>query len=83
MLHLHPDLVDMSLAQDDGLPPKAPQLQGDLFAGGVATLAIPFDKLTRRGVFGRPTLASAEKGRRVLEVTVAELRRLVVDVWGT
>jgi creatinine amidohydrolase len=82
MLLLHPDLVDMSKAQDDGVPPEAPQLRGDLLGGGTATLAIPFNKLTRRGVFGRPTLASAEKGRRVLDVTTAELRQMVRHVWG-
>ena len=81
MLAFHPQLVNMELAVDDGLPPQAKALQGDLLGGPAAALAVPFAQLTRHGVFGRPTLATAEKGKRILEVTVAALRDLVTACW--
>jgi creatinine amidohydrolase len=81
MLAFHPDLVNMALAVDDGLPPSALPLQHDLLRGAAAALAIPMHRLTRRGVYGRPTLATAEKGRRILNETVAALRDLLVACW--
>jgi creatinine amidohydrolase len=81
MLALHPDLVNMALAVDDGLPPRAEPLQHDLLSGAAATLAIPMHRLTQHGVYGRPTLAKAEKGRRILQQTVAALRDLIVACW--
>jgi creatinine amidohydrolase len=81
MLALHPDLVNMALAVDDGLPPRAKPLQHDLLSGPAAALAIPMHRLTQHGVYGRPTLAKAEKGRRILQETVAALRDLIVACW--
>ena len=81
ILALHPGLVDMSAAKDDGLPPRAPQLKGDMLSGAAATFMPPFHQLTRHGVYGRPTLASAEKGGRLLrEITVA-LKEFIGAVW--
>ena len=81
MLAFHPDLVNMALAVDDGLPPQAKPLQHDLLSGAAAALAIPMHRLTQHGVYGRPTLAKAEKGRRILQETVAALRDLIVACW--
>jgi creatinine amidohydrolase len=81
MLALHPQLVNMALAVDDGLPPRAKQLQSDLLSGPAATLSLPMDRLTRDGVYGRPTLANAEKGRRILHETVCALRELIEACW--
>jgi creatinine amidohydrolase/Fe(II)-dependent formamide hydrolase-like protein len=38
-------------------------------------------RLTQHGVYGRPTLAKTEKGRRILQETVAALRDLIVACW--
>jgi creatinine amidohydrolase len=81
ILALHPDLVNMALAVDDGLPPSAKPLQHDLLSGPAAALAIPMHRLTQHGVYGRPTLANADKGRRILQETVAALRDLIVACW--
>jgi creatinine amidohydrolase len=81
MLALHPDLVNMALAVDDGLPPPAKPLQHDLLRGPAAALATPMHRLTQHGVYGRPTLATAEKGHRILQETVAALRDLIVACW--
>jgi creatinine amidohydrolase/Fe(II)-dependent formamide hydrolase-like protein len=39
------------------------------------------DRITQHGVYGRPTLATAEKGRRILQEIVAALRELIVTCW--
>lgn len=81
MLLLHPELVDMSLAQDDGPVDAQPPFRADLLRGGGATWALPFDKMTKNGVIGRPTLASAEKGRKLLDISVAELKHMLEVAW--
>jgi creatinine amidohydrolase len=81
ILAIEPALVDMAQARDDGIPQAAPQLRGDLLSAGSATLSRPFDRATRHGVFGRPTLASAEKGQRILQCVVEELRSLIESCW--
>ncbi|MCG9895796.1 MAG: creatininase family protein [Fimbriimonadaceae bacterium] len=60
MLHLHPDLVAMEKAVDDGLEIEPP----------VPGLASGFHQRTTHGVLGRPTLATAEKGAALLEAAV-------------
>jgi creatinine amidohydrolase len=81
MLHCHPDLVDMSLAIDDGIVASAPELRGDLLRGSAAGLSKPFNVITRNGVMGRATLANAEKGREILARTAGALAELVANVW--
>lgn len=81
VLALRPELVDMSAAVDDGIPPTSLLLRGDLLRGGGATRALPFDRISTTGVFGKPTLATAEKGRQILDITVSMLRQLVAETW--
>ena len=47
----------------------------------VDELVIEFDRISKSGVFGKPALATAEKGRQILEITVSMLRQLVIDTW--
>ncbi len=82
MLYFRPELVHMELSVDDGIPPEAPQLRSDLFTRTAsASLSYPFDKLTRNGVFGRPSLASARKGEEIVERVVVALMELVKSCW--
>jgi creatinine amidohydrolase len=60
MLHLHPGLVRMDKARDDGLVCEPP----------VPGLVWRFDECTEEGSFGYATLASAEKGARLFEAAV-------------
>jgi creatinine amidohydrolase len=53
MLHLHPHLVNMRRAVDDGLEPS------------VKGISWTFDELTEHGVLGEATLATADKGERI------------------
>ncbi|MCE9591820.1 MAG: creatininase family protein [Planctomycetes bacterium] len=82
MLVLQPDLVDMKAAEDGGFVHPAPQLRGDLLGGSDAKLSIPFHKMTANGVFGRPTLATKEKGQRVIDHTAQTMKKLLGSVWG-
>jgi creatinine amidohydrolase len=72
MLHIAPDMVDMSRAVRDYHPGRG-KLTRDPEAEGI---------YSETGVYGDPTLASAEKGARIVEALVAgivadieELRR--------
>jgi creatinine amidohydrolase len=76
-----PQRVDMSLAADDGIQHACESMHFDMLRGPAATCYRPFDKLSRTGVFGKPSLASAEKGERVLAETTAALHDLIADFW--
>lgn len=81
MLALRPDLVDMAAAVDDGEVPASPFLRGDLLAGGRAVHARPFDRFTRSGVWGKPTLATAAKGERILAIATSTHLELLSSCW--
>jgi creatinine amidohydrolase len=81
MLALRPDLVDMSLARDDGIPQSPSQLRGDLLRGGGATRALAFDRISESGVFGKPTLATADKGRQIIDIALGAFEQLLRETW--
>jgi creatinine amidohydrolase len=76
-----PEMVDMSLAEDDGIQHRPESMHFDMLHGPAASCYRPFDKLSRMGVFGKPSLASAEKGERVLAETIAALHELITEFW--
>ena len=53
----------------------------DMLHGPAASCYRPFDKLSKTGVFGKPSLASAEKGQRVLDEITAALHDLITEFW--
>lgn len=61
ILHLHPELVDMTRAKDFYPDVSRPMLN----YGGIP-------RFCPDGVWGAPTKASAEKGRRMLDIAVEE-----------
>jgi creatinine amidohydrolase len=81
LLATRPRLVRMERARDDGIPPAAPQLRGDLLLGSAASQAIPFDRLTTCGVFGKPTLATAAKGEAIIAAVASALAELAASCW--
>lgn len=75
-LHLRPEAVRMELAVDE---PSEPEIDGglvEIFAPGPYGVALgaPF---SASGVLGRPTLATAEKGRVCFEEAVRNLARVL------
>ncbi|MEM7527162.1 MAG: creatininase family protein [Pseudomonadota bacterium] len=75
MLALEPDLVDASdlasLADGAG--------SGALEAGRASFRWRPFQHVTGNGIRGNPARATAEKGERVLEVSVEAIAALLLD----
>lgn len=88
-LSLYPEYVDMSLAVDDGgepliddgfvirpgMQPKPGQMYH--FEG---TFARPEYKELKSGVIGVPTLATKEKGDKIVEATVSHMAKIIEDV---
>src|SRR5262245_25634119 len=77
LLHLRPELVDMSLAVDevDGIQRSKNFLRG---SGGSPVLFNEFfSRNTLSGVAGQPTLATPEKGARVFAAAAARLAELL------
>ena len=76
-----PELVDLDKASDGGIQHRAPLMQGDLLRRPPAAAYRPFHVLTESGVFGKPSLASAEKGERILAAATAGVERLIREFW--
>jgi len=81
MLAVAPDLVDMSLAEDDGIQHRVESMHFDLMHGAAASCYRPFDVLSGNGVYGKPSLASEEKGQRILEAAATAIQTLIAEFW--
>jgi len=81
MLAVAADLCDMSRAVDGGIPQRVESMRFDFFGGGVASSYQAFHELSDNGVYGKPSLASADKGHRVLTATVASIQELIESFW--
>ncbi len=82
LLHLHPELVRTDKIAPGTNVPTFSWAESDMLKGAPARLQRSMAQMTRNGVFGDPTAASAEKGRAVLEAVVAALRPIVLDLSG-
>jgi len=82
LLAIAEELVDMSQAEDGGNPHRVESMAFDFFRGGVASHYRNFKETTHNGVYGKPTLASREKGERVLTAVVASIQELIEGFWG-
>jgi creatinine amidohydrolase/Fe(II)-dependent formamide hydrolase-like protein len=65
MMHVRPELVRMAEIEDDELKPMLP---------GLAKVYLPLDmkRQTKRGGTGQPTLATAAKGKALLEAVLVK-----------
>lgn len=85
-LALKPDLVDMGQATDE-MSPLPPSFQTDLLQGkrpdaSNATYMPYWSTMTRSGVRGRATLATREKGEKMLAAAVTGLVELIREFRG-
>jgi creatinine amidohydrolase len=84
MLHLRPELVDMSQASDvDAVRYHSPFFPGDMFAprrGGVYWSAWAVNRPTL-GMHGDPTAATADSGQRFLEVILANGEEFLLEYY--
>ena len=81
IMAIRPDLVDRATIADDGLTSASSLLRGDMLSGARVTHSVPFDRITKTGVWGKPTFASAEKGRKILDATNSVLKKLLAVQW--
>jgi creatinine amidohydrolase/Fe(II)-dependent formamide hydrolase-like protein len=83
MLHLAPELVDMSLAKDtDAMRYHSDFVAGDGFLGKQrVTWSTWYLQPSESGVYGAPSHAKAEKGRIIMEAAVAEGARFLREYW--
>ncbi|MCS6994356.1 MAG: creatininase family protein [Anaerolineales bacterium] len=72
VLALRPDLVHMERAADDTDFIATPSYYMDWIEGGALIANPPWDDDTVSGAYGAGSLGTAEKGRRWLEVAIAE-----------
>ena len=56
--------------------------EGDMLRGAGAAYYRSMREMTSNGVFGDPTAASAEKGRRITAAVTAALREVVTDLYA-
>jgi creatinine amidohydrolase len=88
MLHAHPELVrtdeivameDRPLPQFAGTIPMDPPFDQNI-AFHQATAAEYYEKTGGRGFFSNPAAATAEKGKRILEVTVDSAAEFIASI---
>ena len=79
-LHLFPDAVRMEKAQKDISFPKSEHFWLDISSPSAVSIPRPFRDLTRTGVIGDPTLATAEKGRSAFSAAVEAVASLLRDL---
>lgn len=80
MMYLYPHLVRENMIRNDGQQPDSKYMQFDMLHGSPVNTQYNFEELSDTGVFGDPTLASAEKGKRFFEATVQGIVEFVKDV---
>ncbi|MCC6492536.1 MAG: creatininase family protein [Pirellulales bacterium] len=81
IMALRGELVNESAIADGGTPPDSNLLRFDLLSGGPTVRAVPFDRITTNGVWGKPSLATAKKGTAILEIVLPAIRRLLQAHW--
>lgn len=80
MLHNHPELVQMDLARDERAAEYSPYRRQELLSSGPVMAPDRFRDLTRSGVVGDPTLATAEKGAAWTASIAARAADLIGDM---
>jgi creatinine amidohydrolase len=78
MLHLRPDLVDMSAAEKNIWSRAHPLQTQDMHKGGLLNVPADFSRKTKpSGISGDPTVADADSGAQYFEATSARLREII------
>ena len=80
MLHIAPELVRLDACLPRGNVPTSEWAEGDLIRSPKAALFRTMKEMTSHGVYGDPTLATAEKGRAISKIVVEALCTIVTDL---
>lgn len=73
MLYLYEEHVDPDAAVDDPVTPRSAYSPQDMFEGGLLGSRETYDRVTKNGARGEPTLATAETGEKLFDAICAEL----------
>lgn len=79
VLRIDHSLVDMGKAKADGLQSESRFTRGEMLHTPPVSVYRTMKQTTRHGGVGDPTLASAEKGERMLQAITVELRSVCED----
>lgn len=79
LLHLRPDLVDMSKARDEINLPMSEHFVNDLMGGGPVVHIEYYSRHSAVGVLGQPTLATAHKGELAFKAAVREVAAIITE----
>lgn len=79
-LAIDPGHVNMEQAVDEIPAHPSANVSMDFGAASAFTWPVAFRRLTRSGVMGRPSLASAEKGRTVLQAATARVSAVLLEL---
>jgi creatinine amidohydrolase len=84
MLHLNPELVDMSTTSvDDVMQYRSEFVAGDSFCGKQRVVWSTWDlQDSRNGIYGDPTVAAAETGQLLAEAFVKEAGSFAREYWS-
>ncbi len=82
MLHLHPGLVQKKKIVPGTNVATYPWAESDMLRGSQARLQRSMSQMTRNGVYGDPTAASAEKGVLILNTVVEALEPILNDLYS-
>lgn len=77
MMHLRPELVKEDQMEGTNMDEPYPQSIDDLVAGGPLSVYRDFTEYSESGAIGDPTVATAEKGEKILELLCDEMADLL------
>ena len=81
MMVINPDLVQTERIMDRQNAENFDWATGDLLRGSQASLYKSMKNLTPNGVFGEPGKISPEKGRKITEIVVHSLKKIILDLY--
>ena len=79
MLASRPDLVQMEQAKDHYLADRSKYFAGDLLSGGPVSAAASFKELSPNGTIGAPTLATRERGERLMDAMTSAVSAFICE----
>lgn len=80
MLAIRPEVVRNDRIRDEVWVPHSGYVSGDLTQNAPVTSAWTFAELTRSGVLGNPSLATRERGQKLLQVLVTSVTELLQEL---
>lgn len=75
-------LIDKAQIQKGGNIPTFKWAEGDMLHGAATSYYRSIKEMTKNGIYGDPTKASAEKGKRITDCVIDSLKQIVFDLWS-